>query len=123
MSPSGTGITYTASTARMIFGMQKNGTLPSLRQLHPVWGVPRPAMWLNLAVRSVPVLFPRLGQAAAVISVATIISYLTGPVSAAEHYDTAPNVHRPLRLPGCTWSPRSPSCSPTELLYSAKSGR
>jgi amino acid transporter len=28
-SPSGTGITYTASTARMIYGMERNGTCPA----------------------------------------------------------------------------------------------
>src|ERR1700754_4101996 len=51
ISPSGTGITYTATTARMIYGMERNGTLPKvLGRLHPKWGVPRPAMWLNLAV-------------------------------------------------------------------------
>jgi amino acid transporter len=42
VSPSGTGITYTATTARMIYGMEKNGTMPKLfGRLHPVWGVPR----------------------------------------------------------------------------------
>ena len=36
VSPSGTGITYTASTARMIYGMERNGTLPKiLGRLHP----------------------------------------------------------------------------------------
>ncbi|HEX6550446.1 MAG TPA: hypothetical protein VF117_07205, partial [Gammaproteobacteria bacterium] len=40
------------------------------------------------------------GQLAAVISVATVISYLTGPVSAVVLRRTAPDMHRPLRLPG-----------------------
>ena len=84
VSPSGTGITYTASTGRMIFGMQKNGTLPKvLGKLHPVYGVPRPAMWFNLVVSFLFLFFFRgWGKLAAVISVATIISYMTGPVSA-----------------------------------------
>ncbi len=51
ISPSGTGMTYTATTARMIYGMERNGTLPKiLGRIHPKWGVPRPAMWFNLAV-------------------------------------------------------------------------
>jgi amino acid transporter len=30
ISPSGTGMTYTATTARMIYGMERNGTLPKI---------------------------------------------------------------------------------------------
>ena len=84
ISPSGTGITYTATTARMLFGMQRNGTMPKIfGTVHNVWGVPRAAMWFNLAVSYVFLFFFRgWGTLAAVISVATIISYLTGPVSA-----------------------------------------
>src|SRR6185312_5160357 len=70
VSPSGTGITYTATTARMLYGMQKNGTLPKVfGGLHPVWGVPRPAMWLNLVVSFLFLFFFRgWGKLAAVIS-------------------------------------------------------
>ena len=65
ISPSGTGMTYTATTARMLYGMERNGTLPKiLGRVHPKWGVPRPAMWVNLArVLHVPVFLPRLGRA------------------------------------------------------------
>lgn len=50
VSPSGTGATYTATTSRMLYGMQKNGYLPKIfGTLHPLYNVPRPAMWLNLA--------------------------------------------------------------------------
>ena len=51
VSPSGTGSTYTASSSRMLYGMEKNGILPKIfGTVHPVYGIPRPAMWLNLAV-------------------------------------------------------------------------
>ncbi len=65
ISPSGTGMTYTATSARMIYGMERNGTLPKiLGRMHPKWGVPRPAMWFNLAVSFVfLLLLPRLGHA------------------------------------------------------------
>ena len=57
-----------------------------------MYGVPRPAMWLNLAVSFLFLFFFRgWGTLAAVISVATIISYLTGPVSAMTLRRTAPN--------------------------------
>jgi amino acid transporter len=122
VSPSGTGVTYTASTARMIFGMQRNGTLPSvLGKLHPVYGVPRPAMWFNLAVSFLFLFFFRgWGKLAAVISVATIISYMTGPVSAMTLRRTAQKMHRPLRLPGLPVIAALAFIFATELLYWAK---
>ena len=122
ISPSGTGMTYTASTARMIYGMERNGTLPAvLGRLHPVYGVPRPAMWLNLVV-SFLFLFEFRGwnKLAAVISVATIISYLTGPVSALTLRRTAALVPRPLRLPGLRIVAALAFIFATELLYWAK---
>ncbi len=51
VSPSETGITYTTTTSRMIYGMEKNKYLPGvLGKLHPIYGVPRQAMFFNLAV-------------------------------------------------------------------------
>jgi amino acid transporter len=122
VSPSGTGITYTATTARMLYGMQKNGTMPrSFGTVHPVHGAPRPAMWFNLAVAFVFLFFFRgWGTLAAVISVATIISYLTGPVSAMTLRRTAPELHRPMRLPGLPIFACLAFVFSTELLYWAK---
>ena len=122
ISPSGTGITYTATTARMIYGMERNGTLPKvLGRLHPKWGVPRPAMWLNLAVSFLFLFkFRGWGTLAAVISVATIISYLTGPVSAMTLRRTAPEMARPFRLKGLAVVAGLAFVFATELLYWAR---
>ncbi len=122
VSPSGTGITYTATTARMIYGMERNGTLPKVfGRLHPTWGVPRPAMWLNLAVSFLFLFFFRgWGSLAAVISVATIISYLTGPVSVMTLRRTAPELHRPFRLSGLPVIAGIAFIMSAELLYWAK---
>jgi amino acid transporter len=122
VSPSGTGITYTASTSRMIYGMQRNGTLPKvLGKLHPIYGVPRPAMWLNLAVSFLFLFFFRgWGTLAAVISVATIISYMTGPVSAMTLRRTAAGMRRPFRLVGLPVIAALAFIFATELLYWAK---
>ncbi|MEH7148058.1 hypothetical protein, partial [Priestia megaterium] len=39
-------ITYTATTSRMIYGMEKNKYLPNiLGRVHPLYGVPRQAMF------------------------------------------------------------------------------
>ncbi|HEY1588434.1 MAG TPA: APC family permease [Rhodanobacter sp.] len=122
ISPSGTGMTYTATTARMLYGMERNGTLPKiLGRVHPKWGVPRPAMWVNLAVSFMFLFFFRgWGSLAAVISVATIISYLTGPVSVMTLRRTAPELHRPLRLVGLPVLAGIAFVMSTELLYWAK---
>jgi len=122
ISPSGTGMTYTATTARMIYGMERNGTLPKiLGQVHPKWGVPRPAMWFNLVVSYLFLFqFRGWGTLAAVISVATIISYLTGPVSAMTLRRTAPNLHRPLRIAGLPILAGVAFIMATELLYWAR---
>ena len=78
-------------------------------------------MWLNLVVSFLFLFFFRgWGKLAAVISVATIISYLTGPVSALTLRRTAPNVPRPLRLPGLQGIAALAFVFATELLYWAK---
>src|SRR5262249_441685 len=49
VSPSGTGIAYMGSTARMLFGMERNGYMPAIvGKLHPVYAIPRNAMWVSL---------------------------------------------------------------------------
>ncbi|MDE2249508.1 MAG: APC family permease [Xanthomonadaceae bacterium] len=122
VSPSGTGITYTATTARMIYGMERNGTLPAIfGRIDPKSGVPRPAMWLNLVVSFLFLFFFRgWDSLAAVISVATIISYLTGPVSVMTLRRTAPELHRPFRLAGLPLIAGIAFIMSAELLYWAK---
>ena len=102
VSPSGTGTTYTATTARMIYAMERSGTVPEVfGRVHPQYGIPRPAMWFNLLVSFIFLFFFRgWGKLAAVISVATIITYLVVPISVIVLRRTAPNLHRPLRVPG-----------------------
>ncbi|GAB3627766.1 amino acid:proton symporter [Pandoraea terrae] len=102
LSPSGTGTTYMATTSRMIYAMERNRTLPALfGNIHPIYGVPRQAMWFNLAVSFVFMFFFRgWDSLAAVISVATVISYLTGPISVMALRSAAPELHRPLRVSG-----------------------
>ena len=92
VSPSGTGTTYTATTARMIYAMERSGTVPEvLGRVHPRFGIPRPAMWFNLLVSFIFLFFFRgWGKLAAVISVATIITYLVVPISVMVLRRTAP---------------------------------
>jgi amino acid transporter len=101
VSPSGTGATYTATTARMIYAMERSKTMHAVfGRVHPRYGIPRPAMWFNLVVSFIFLFFFRgWGKLAAVISVATIITYLVVPISVMSLRRTAPDLHRPLRLP------------------------
>ena len=122
VSPSGTGITYTAGTARMIYGMVRNGTLPAvLGRLHPVYGIPRPAMWFNLIVSFLFLFFFRgWATLAAVISVALVISYLIGPVSSLALRRTADKMHRPFRVAGLPVIAALAFIFATEVLYWAQ---
>ncbi len=100
-SPTGTGATYTATTARIVHAVQESGALPRrLGRIDERSGVPRPAMWLNLLV-AFGFLFCFRGWSAlaAVISVACILSYLTGPVGVTTLRRTAPDLKRPFKLP------------------------
>ncbi|MGI4816105.1 MAG: APC family permease [Janthinobacterium lividum] len=102
VSPSGTGTTYMATTTRMIYAMERNGTMPRIfGSVHPLYKVARPAMWFNLVVSFLFLMFFRgWGSLAAVISVATVISYLTGPVSVMSLRRSSPQLNRPLKTPG-----------------------
>ncbi|SPK77632.1 membrane protein of unknown function (plasmid) [Cupriavidus taiwanensis] len=102
ISPSGTGAIYTATTARMIHAMERNDTMPRLfGNTHPIYGVPREAMWFNLAVSFVFLFFFRgWGTLAAVISVAVVISFLSGPISLMALRNHACDIERPLHIRG-----------------------
>lgn len=102
VSPSGTGITYTATTARMIYGMERNGFFPPVfGTINSVYGVPRAAMWLNLGVSYLFLfLFRGWGSLASVISVATLISYVTGPICVMVFRKFGGKIKRPLRIKG-----------------------
>ncbi len=122
VSPSGTGATYTATTARMIYAMERSGTLHSVfGRVHAGSGIPRPAMWFNLVVSFIFLFcFRGWGKLAAVISVATIVTYLVVPISVMSLRRTAPNVHRPLRLPWLRTLATSAFVLATLMLYWAR---
>jgi amino acid transporter len=122
VSPSGTGTTYTATTARMLYAMERSRTLPRIfGSVHLRFGIPRPAMWFNLAVSFIFLFFFRgWGKLAAVISVATIITYLVVPVSVIVLRRTAPHLHRPLRIPGLQVLAPTAFVMATLMLYWAR---
>ncbi|MFJ3789773.1 APC family permease [Kitasatospora sp. NPDC090091] len=100
VSPSGTGMIYAATTSRMIHGVQENGHLPSLfGRVDPKTGIPRPALLLNLLIAFLFLaVFRGWGSLAEIVSVATVISYITGPVAVMALRRLAPELPRPVRL-------------------------
>lgn len=102
LSPSGTGNIYLSSTARVIFAWARTGTFFHIfSRVSPKNGVPRPALWLSLILAIVWTLpFPTWQTLVGVISAATVMTYLIGPISAAAFRRTAPDMKRPFRLGG-----------------------
>ncbi|MGF1428523.1 APC family permease [Kitasatospora sp. LaBMicrA B282] len=100
ISPSGTGMIYAATTSRMIQGVQENGQLPSIfGRVDRKTGVPRPALVLNLFIAfAFLAVFRGWGSLASIVSVATVISYITGPVAVMSLRRLAPDLPRPVRL-------------------------
>ncbi|MGK5638801.1 APC family permease [Streptomyces sp. URMC 126] len=100
ISPSGTGMIYAATTSRMIHGVQENGHLPAVfGKVDPKTGVPRPALLLNLVIAFLFLaVFRGWGSLAEIVSIATVISYITGPVAVMSLRRIAPGITRPVKL-------------------------
>lgn len=100
ISPSGTGMIYAATTSRMVQGVQENGHLPGVfGKVDKKTGVPRPALLLNLGVAFIFLaVFRGWGSLAEIVSVATVISYITGPVAVMSLRRIAPGIKRPVML-------------------------
>ncbi len=101
ISPSGTANIYLSATSRAIFAWARTGTFFKLfGRIHDK-GVPRPALWLGFVLAIFWTLpFPSWGQLVGVVSSATILTYILGPISAHTFRKTAPNLVRPFRLEG-----------------------
>jgi amino acid transporter len=102
LSPSGTGNIYLSSTARVIFAWARNGTFFSkFGNLSPGSTVPRAALILTFFLSVFWTLpFPTWGKLVGVVSSATVMTYIIGPISAAALRRSAPQVKRPFRLRG-----------------------
>jgi amino acid transporter len=102
VSPAGTGLVYTASTARGILAMAENGYLPkTFLKIHPKWRIPSNALIFNLIIGLLTLLpFSSWSKIIAFVSVTGVISYLLGPVAATVLRRTAPELERPTKLPG-----------------------
>ncbi len=102
LSPSGTGNIYLSSTARCVLAWARNGTFFKVfGKINLETGIPRPALWLSFILAVFWTLpFPTWGKLVGVVSSATVMTYIIGPISAAALRKTAPDIRRPFRLGG-----------------------
>ncbi len=102
LSPSGTGNIYLSSTSRVIFAWARTGTFFRVfGRLRPGVTVPRPALILTFFLAVFWTLpFPTWGALVGVVSSATVMTYIIGPISLSALRRTDPELPRPFRLGG-----------------------
>lgn len=103
-SPSGTAVVYAATSNRLLQGMQRNGYLPFMRILHVAGKKSWPAFLVNVTLCFVLLyFFQSWSQLIGVVSVAIIISYVTGPVSVMVLRKLSPEISRPIKFPALSF--------------------
>ncbi len=100
ISPFGTGFVFTASTARISYGLSEIGFFPeSLKKLTQN-SVPLRSIALNFCVGLLLLLpFPGWQKLVSFIISCFILSYIIGPISLIALRKKKPNEHRPFQLP------------------------
>ena len=102
ISPSGCGNIYMNATPRVVYGWARGGTFFRLfTRIDPKSGIPRPALWLTLALAVFWMLpFPSWSAMIKVVSAALVLSYAVAPVTVAALRRSAPAMPRPFRVRG-----------------------
>ena len=102
ISPSGCGNIYMNATPRVVYGWARGGTFFKLfTSVDAKSGIPRPALWLTLALSIFWTLpFPSWSAMINVVSAALVLSYAVAPVTAAALRRNAPRMPRPFRVRG-----------------------
>jgi len=100
ISPFGTGFVFTASTARVSYGLSEIGFFPAQLKKLTSKGVPLRSIFLNFFVGLLLFLpFPGWQKLVSFIISCFIVSYIIGPISLIALRKTKPNEHRPFTLP------------------------
>ena len=101
ISPSGSGVIYLASSARMLYGMERNGYMPKfLGILDPRYKVPRNAVIFNVILCVlIMYCFPGWAHIIPIISIANIVAFIPGPIVIGGLRRVAPELPRLFRLP------------------------
>jgi amino acid transporter len=102
ISPSGCGNIYMNATPRVVYGWARGGTFFKVfTKVDAASGIPRPALWLTLALSIFWTLpFPSWSAMINVVSAALVLSYAVAPVTTAALRRNAPEMPRPFRVRG-----------------------
>ncbi|MDD9138173.1 APC family permease [Fructobacillus sp. CRL 2054] len=105
ISPFGTGVSFAASTGRVLAAMASDKHIPQfIGKINKKYGIPRMAMVTDAVLSMIMVsLFRSWATLAAVISTATLIAYMTGPVTVMSLREMAPNFTRPFKSKSMKW--------------------
>lgn len=105
VSPFGTGVAFVATASRALGAMTHTKHLPSwLGRLNRKYMIPRFAMIADLILAVILVsVFRNWNLLATVIAAATLIAYLTGPVTTIALRKIAPNLKRPFGPKYMVW--------------------
>lgn len=103
ISPGGTGLIYTTATARVSYGLARNGYAPKLFERTDARGVP----WFGLVISFVTGVvcflpFPSWQELVSFITSASVLMYAGAPLAYGVFADRLPHHDRPYRLPGGT---------------------
>ncbi|OGT54483.1 MAG: amino acid permease [Gammaproteobacteria bacterium RIFCSPHIGHO2_12_FULL_42_10] len=100
ISPFGTGYVFTASTARVSYGLSDIGFLPIGLKKLTKRGIPFRCLMLNYVVGLLLFLpFPAWQKLVSFIISCFIVSYIIGPIALVALRKIKPETHRPFRLP------------------------
>lgn len=100
VSPSGTGLIYTASTSRVSFGLARNGYFPSVYERIDRRHVPWFGLVTAFVVGCIAFLpFPSWTSLVGLITSASVLMYAGAPLSLAVFRRRLPDEQRPYRLP------------------------
>lgn len=104
ISPFGTGFVFTASTARISYGLSQIGFMPKALAQLTSHGIPLRAIMVNYVVGLLLFLpFPAWQKLVSFIISCFIVSYIIGPIALVGLRKTRPKTHRPFFLPYATF--------------------
>lgn len=104
ISPFGTGLVYAAGTPRGVFAFARNGYFPAAFKKLTGQGTPGSAIILSFFIGIAFLLpFPSWQSLVGVLSSATILTYMMGPVSAMVLRRTGSHLTRRYKLGGLAW--------------------
>lgn len=104
VSPGGTGLVYTGTAARTIYGMAVDDYLPAfLTRVNQRWGIPVGSLIASTVIGWLFLLpLPSWYLLVGFISAATVLTYIMGGVGLSVLRRTAAELHRPYRMPAAS---------------------